>query len=105
MLPRVAGATADFGPPRDPRLKQHRCHPRVADLASTLLRLELPAAPHRARLLYRCLTSAVGEEPTDPFLLNPAEQALKQKVWRPKAAKQGETPPAAAEPAAADTRR
>lgn len=88
MIPRspanVSSSDVSYTAPRDPRLKQHRCHPRTADFVATLLRLELSSAPHRAGLLYRCLRSEVGAEPMDPFLLDPAEQALKQKLWRPK---------------------
>ena len=97
MMPRATNSTVEFGAPTDPRLKQHRCHPRTADLAHTVLSLDLCAAPARARLLYRCLASDPGAEPTEPFLLNPAEQALRQKVWRPRAdaaGKQGGDAPA-----------
>ena len=98
MLPRnpaaagVVPSDVVYTPPRDPRLKQHRCHPRTADFVSTLMRLELGAAPYRAGLLYRCLTSAVGSEPSEPFLLDPSEQALKQKLWVRKGGKEGSPP-------------
>ena len=85
MIPRnpvgVSSSDITYTPPRDPRLKQHRCHPRTADFVATLLRLEFGSTPHRARLLYRCLMSDAGAEPTDAFLVDPAEHALKQKLW------------------------
>ena len=85
MIPRnpigVSSSDIAYTPPRDPRLKQHRCHPRTADFVATLLRLEFGSTPHRARLLYRCLVSDVGAEPSDTFLVDPAEHALKQKLW------------------------
>ena len=86
MIPRSASGISPsdvtYTAPRDPRLQQHRCHPRVADFVATVLRLELRDAPARAGLLRRCLLSAVGAEPTEPYLLDPAEQALKQKLYR-----------------------
>ncbi len=64
--------------PLDPRLKQHRCHPRLADCVHSLSACpgELPS---RIGLLLRCYRSEPGAEPTEPFLLDPAKHALRMR--------------------------
>ena len=68
-------------PPLDPRLKQHRCHARLADVVHAVMTLALPAAPARVALLVRCYASAVGAEPAEPFLVDPAVHALRMRSF------------------------
>ena len=56
---------------------QHRCHARLADVSHCFLSLRLDAAPGRIALWARCLASAAGSEPSEPYLLDPAAQALR----------------------------
>jgi hypothetical protein len=57
-------------------LKQHRCHPRAADLAHAFVK-DWAAFPSRASLLVSCLKSKAGEEPQAPYLLDPALQGIR----------------------------
>lgn len=62
-----------------PHMKQHRCHPRLADVAHTVLTLKGSEFPRRVQLWYQCVRSEVGAEPQDTFLVDPAEQAIRAK--------------------------
>ncbi len=68
-------------PALDPRLKQHRCHARLADVVHAVMTLALPAVPARAALLVRCYASAVGAEPREPFLVDPAVHAIRLRTF------------------------
>jgi hypothetical protein len=88
-------AAAASSPPPSPAslpspARQHRCHARLADLAAELLALRLGGVPLRLRLWAACLSSAPGAEPTDAYLLDPADQALR---WRPPQPAQSPPPP------------
>ena len=77
----MSAAPAPPPPAAEGTAHQHRCHARLADLVHAVLGGGggLPATPHRARLWLACLRSAPGDEPAEPYLLDPAAQVLR---WR-----------------------
>ena len=89
----ATAASPPSSPPSASPARQHRCHARLADVAAELLALRLGGVPLRLRLWAACLSSAPGAEPTDAYLLDPADQALR---WRPpQPAQPPPAPPAA----------
>ncbi|KAJ7295345.1 hypothetical protein O6H91_02G125100 [Diphasiastrum complanatum] len=54
---------------QQPVLHPHRCNDRIEDLVQALFEGNLQkSVPSPARLLWRCMRSRPGEEPTEPFL-------------------------------------
>jgi hypothetical protein len=66
------------------KFNQHRCHPRLADTVYFVMSLGgLREFGTRVSLLAQCYRSEKGSEPTEPFILDPAEQLPKLKAaWR-----------------------
>ncbi len=58
---------------------QHRCHPRMADIAHVFTTMQWGLLPERTSLWWRCFQSAPGAEPDAPFLLSPDSQRLRLK--------------------------
>ena len=69
------------------KLKQHRCHPRAADLVHVIMGVQVTLIPARLSLLTSCLASTPGEEPKDPFILDPTSHAIRLKRNTPVAPK------------------
>lgn len=65
--------------PRRPVPKQHRCHTRLVDATTAIMSLRWGQAPERFGLWFKCVRSEVGEEPTEPHIIDPAKQAFRLK--------------------------
>ena len=63
-------------------LRQHRCHPRAADVVHTLVNFKAGEVPGRVGLLVACLASEPGQEPSAPHLLDPAAQGIRLRRQR-----------------------
>jgi hypothetical protein len=81
--PRHLPPAGDLNPPG---FHQHRCHPRLADVVHTVMTLQPSLFPERARLLFACYRSEPGQEPTDNYILDPREQAVRLHTWSKAAA-------------------
>jgi hypothetical protein len=65
-------------------IRQWRCHPRLADATASIFGLGkygIAEARRRATLLWQCARAEEGQEPTDPFLLDPTGEMYKPR-WR-----------------------
>jgi hypothetical protein len=93
-------------PAEDPRLKQHRCFPRISDFAATVMDWDgFGEKAARFSVMMQCLRSEEGQEPADPPPRHaPDFYALKVRKYAPAggaAAVAGAAGPAAAAAAAA----
>lgn len=57
-------------------MKQHRCHARLADVVHTIMELQPGQTPRRVGLWVKCMRAEAGQEPADPFLVDPAAHKL-----------------------------
>lgn len=82
--PKTAGIAAPEPLLLGGKVKQHRCHARLADVVHTIMTLSPTLTPTRVSLLMRCYASDVGSEPTEPHLVDPAVHALKLRSFKTK---------------------
>lgn len=75
--------------PEQSQFKQHRCHARLADVAHTFIEFKGSEFGPRFKLLMQCYKSEPGQEPKDPYLVDPEKHKVKQRHYKEAAPPRG----------------